>query len=179
MTEEVRKYAEKRIMESNIRMVPGHYPEFKSKEQVDMFLKMSELSFKEYENEPLNIADLTEVDINEYKSLLERLKRNKENVPLELLVTKYKRSYDQLKERIRAMTKEIFQDVVLSGLQIERSEADQKYLEINSAIRESGIMKKASQAAFIQQDADLVLEYAGQLREIVHGIVKGCEKNAS
>nr|WP_288828494.1 hypothetical protein [uncultured Clostridium sp.] len=179
MTEEVRKYAEKRIMESNIRMVPGHYPEFKSKEQVDMFLKMSELSFKEYENEPLNIADLTEVDINEYKSLLERLKRNKENVPLELLVTKYKRSYDQLKERIRAMTKEIFQDVVLSGLQIERSEADQKYLEINSVIRESGIMKKASQAAFIQQDADLVLEYASQLREIVHGIVKGCEKNAS
>ena len=179
MTEEVRKYAEKRIMESNIRMVPGHYPEFKSKEQVDMFLKMSELSFNEYENEPLSIADLTEVDINEYKSLLERLKRNKENVPLELLVTKYKRSYDQLKVRILAMTKEIFQDVVLSGLQIERSQVDQKYLEINSAIRESGIMKKASQAAFIQQDVDLVLEYAGQLREIVHQVVKGCEKNAS
>ena len=47
-------------------------------------------------------------------------------------------------------------------------------MEINTAIRESGIMKKASQAAFIQQDADLVLEYARQLREIVHGIMKGC-----
>ena len=177
MTEEVRKYAEKRILESNIRMVPGHYPVFESKEQVDLFIKMRDIAF--YKKESYDSADLAEVDIEEYRSLLECLKRNKENVPPELLTTKYRRSYDQLKERIQAMTKEIFQDVVLSGLKIERSQADQKYLEINSAIRESGIMKKASQAAFIQQDADLVLEYAGQLREIVHGIVKGCEKNAS
>ena len=119
------------------------------------------------------------VDINKYQSLLESLKRNKENVPLELLKTKYGKSYDQLREKIRSMTKEILQALVLDGLQIERSQADQKYLEINTAIRESGIMKKASQAAFIQQDADLVLEYARQLREVVHGIVKGSEKNAS
>lgn len=177
MTEEVRKYAEKRILESNIRMVPGHYPVFESKEQVDLFIKMRDIAF--YKKESYDSADLTEVDIEEYRSLLECLKRNKENVPPELLTTKYRRSYDQLKKRIQVMTKEIFQDVVLSGLKIERSQADQKYLEINSAIRESGIMKKASQAAFIQQDADLVLEYSGQLREIVHGIVKGCEKNAS
>ena len=125
------------------------------------------------------VFELTDVDMNEYKSLLERLKRNRENVPLELLTTKYQKSYEELKERIQAMTKGILQDVVLSGLQIERSQAEQKYLEINTAIKESGIMKKASHAAFIQQDADLVLEYAGQLRDIVHGIVKGCEKNAS
>ena len=183
MTEEVKKYAEKRILESNIRMVPGHYPVFKSKEQVDLFIKMSssmsELAYKTQEEFNANIFDLTDVDMNEYQSLLERLKRNKENVSLELLTTKYRKSYDQLREKIRTMTKGILQDVTLSGLQIERSQADQKYLEINSAIRESGIMKKASQAAFIQQDADLVLEYAGQLREIVHGIAKGCEKNAS
>lgn len=177
MTEEVRKYAEKRILESNIRMVPGHYPVFESKEQVDLFIKMRDIAF--YKKESYDSADLAEVDIEEYRSLLECLKRNKENVPLELLTTKYKRSYDLLKERIQAMTKEIFQDVVLNGLKIERSQADQKYLEINSVIRESGIMKKASQAAFIQQDADLVLEYAGQLRGIVHKVVKGCEQNAS
>ena len=179
MTEEVKKYAEKRILESNIRMVPGHYPKFESKEQVDRFIKMCEMSFLAYKEEPFNPAELTEINLNDYESLIKQLKRNEENVPLELLTTKYKKSYDQLKERIQAMTKEIFQDVVLSGLQIERSQADQRYLEINTAIRESGIMKKASQAAFVQQDADLVLEHAGQLREIVHCIVKGCEKNAS
>ncbi|RFZ77340.1 hypothetical protein DS742_19320 [Lacrimispora amygdalina] len=122
---------------------------------------------------------MTEHRLNEYRSLLDSLKRNKENVPLETLKTKYRKPYEQLTKSIQSITREIIQDVALDGLQIGRAEADQKYLEINTAIRESGIMKKASQAAFIQQDADLVLEYAGQLREIVHGIVKGCEKNAS
>ncbi len=71
------------------------------------------------------------------------------------------------------MTKEILQDIVLSGLQIEQTQAKEKYTEINTTIRESGIMEKMSHAVFRQQDADLVLEYAGQLREIVHRIVKG------
>lgn len=173
MTEEVKDYAEKRILEGNIRMVPGHYPEFDSKEQVDMFMKMCEMAFRAYEKEPFDPAELTEVDLNEYRSLLERLKRNKENVPLELLTTKYRKSYNQLKERIQSMTKDILQDVALSGLQIERSQAEGKYMEINTAIRESGIMEKVSHAVFRQQDGDQVLEYAGQLREIVHQIMKG------
>lgn len=121
---------------------------------------------------------MTETTMNEYRSLLGTLKRNKENIPLEQLKTEYRKGYDQLTQKIQSMTREILQEVALNGLQMERAEVEQKYLEINSAIRKSGIMKKASQAAFIQQDADLVLEYAGQLREIVHGIVKGCEKNA-
>lgn len=116
---------------------------------------------------------MTEVSLNEYRYLLDRLKRNKENVPLELLTTKYQKSYDQLKEELRSMTKEILQDIVLSGLQIEQTQAKGKYMEINSAIEDSGIMEKVSYAVFRQQDADLVLEYAGQLREIVHRIAKG------
>lgn len=122
---------------------------------------------------------MTEVDLKEYHYLLECLKRNKENVPLELLTTRYGNSYDQLKERLRSMTKEILQDIVLSGLQIERSQAKEKYIEINTVIRESGILEKVSHAVFIQQDADQVFENAGQLREIVHRIVKECKENAS
>jgi len=116
---------------------------------------------------------MTEIDFNKYRYLLDRLKRNKENVPLELLTTKYQKSYGQLKEKLRSMTKEILQDIVLSNLQIERIQVNEKYMEINTAIRESGIMEKVSHAVFHQQDADLVLEYAGQLRGIVHRIVKG------
>lgn len=122
---------------------------------------------------------MTEVSLNEYRYLLDRLKRNKENVPLELLTTKYRNSYDQLKEELRSMTKEIIQGIVLSGLQIERIQANEKYIEINTAIRESGILEKVSHAVFHQQDADQVFEYVGQLREIVHKVVKGCEENAS
>jgi hypothetical protein len=122
---------------------------------------------------------MTEAGLSEYRSLLEHLKRNKENVSLELLTTKYRKSYDQLKEKLSSMTKEILQDIVLWGLQIERIQAKEKYSEINTAIRESGILEKVSHAVFHQQDADQVLEYASQLREIVHRIVKGCEENAT
>ncbi|HBE87178.1 MAG TPA: hypothetical protein DDW53_20300 [Lachnoclostridium sp.] len=181
MTEEVKKYAEKRILESNIRMVPGHYPEFDNKEQVDRFMemsaKMSELACRSREEFRANIFDLTDVDLNEYQFLLERLKRNKENVSLELLTTKYRKSYDQLKEKLRSMTKDIFQDIVLSGLQIEQTQAKEKYMEINAAIVESGLLEKVSHAVFHQQDMGQVLEYAGQLREIVQRIVKGREKD--
>lgn len=122
---------------------------------------------------------MTEIDFNKYRSLLDRLKRNKENVPLDLLTTKYQKSYDQLKEKLGSMTKEILQDIVLSNLQIEQTQAKGKYTEIDSAIKESGILEKVSHAVFRQQDADLVLEYAGQLREIVHRIVEGREENSS
>ncbi|MDF2885828.1 MAG: hypothetical protein K0R23_213 [Lacrimispora sp.] len=122
---------------------------------------------------------MTETVMSEYRSLLVTLKRNKENIPLEQLKAEYRKGYDQLTKKIQSMTREVIQDVVLGGLRIDRSQADQKYVEINTAIKGSGIMKKASQAAFIQQDADLVLEYASQLREIVHRVAKGCEQNAS
>lgn len=122
---------------------------------------------------------MTEERINEYRSLLELLKRNKENVSLDVLKTKYRKPYNELTQKIQSMTREVILDVIIEGLRIERPQADKWYMEINSATRKSGLMKKSSQAAFIQQDADLVLEYAGELREIVHGIVKGCEKNAS
>ncbi|WAJ24032.1 hypothetical protein [Lacrimispora xylanolytica] len=121
---------------------------------------------------------MTETGINEYRSLLGTLKRNKENIPLQQLKTEYQKGYDQLTQRIQSMTREVILDVIIEGLRIERPQADKWYMEINSATRESGYMKKASQAAFLQQDADLVLEYANKLREIVHSTVKGCEKNA-
>lgn len=122
---------------------------------------------------------MTNVDLNVYHYLLERLKRNKENVPLELLTTRYRNSYDQLKEKLRFMTKEILQDIVLSGLQIERSQAKEKYIEVNTIIRETGILEKVSHAVFLQQDAYQVFESAGQLREIVHRIVKEYKENDS
>ncbi|WP_333647992.1 hypothetical protein [Lacrimispora sp.] len=177
MTEEVRKYAEMRILESGIRRVPGHYPEFESKEHVDQWLKICKVSFEEYLNEPLNLAALTEIDLDEYQELLDRLKRNKENVPLELLLTKYRKSYNQLRETLQAMTKQILQDIVFSGLKIERGQAYQKYIGINTAIRESGVLEKVSHAVCRQYSADRVLEYALQLREMVHRIVKGSEIN--
>ncbi len=43
MTQEVKDYATRKILESGIRMVPGHYPDFKSKAEADMWFKMVSL----------------------------------------------------------------------------------------------------------------------------------------
>lgn len=40
MSQELKDYANKRIKESGIRMVPGHYPVFDSKEHVDEWIEM-------------------------------------------------------------------------------------------------------------------------------------------
>lgn len=115
---------------------------------------------------------MTEKVVNEYTFLLGRLKRNKENVGLEQLKTVYQKGYDQFTHKLKFMTEELLQDIVLTGLQIERYRAAEKYVEINTAIRQSGILEKISHAVFIDQDADRVFEYAKQLREIVHRIAE-------
>lgn len=120
-------------------------------------------------------ADMTKVDLSEYRSQLECLKRNRENVSPELLKTKYRKAYDQLKEKIKVMTDSIIWDIVTYDLLVDRSRAEEMFGKINTAISESGLLQQISHAAFRHQDADQVLEYAGQLREIVHAVVESWE----
>lgn len=119
------------------------------------------------------------MDMECYCELLHRLKVNKENISLEILKTKYQKHYSALKVELKAMTEEVLQGIVFSGLKIERCHAEAIYAEINAEIMKSGILEQIKHVVFLQQDADLVLKYADQLREIVHGIVKGREENAS
>lgn len=45
MPQELKDYANKRIKESGIVMVPGHYPVFESKEHVDKWIEMMQALF--------------------------------------------------------------------------------------------------------------------------------------
>lgn len=55
---EVKEYYERRIRESNIKMVPGHYPVLMTKEEVDQFFDMHERSFAVYfEERNMQIMD--------------------------------------------------------------------------------------------------------------------------
>ncbi|MEN6567156.1 MAG: hypothetical protein ABFC57_12750 [Veillonellales bacterium] len=40
MTDEVWNYFRKRYKESDVRVVPGHWPDFKTKEEVDKWFKI-------------------------------------------------------------------------------------------------------------------------------------------
>lgn len=48
MPQELKDYADKRIKESGIAMVPGHYPVFKSKEHVDEWVERNQKAFGLY-----------------------------------------------------------------------------------------------------------------------------------
>ena len=48
MPQEIKDYANKRIKESGILMVEGHYPVFESKEQVDKEIELRQEAFEFY-----------------------------------------------------------------------------------------------------------------------------------
>lgn len=170
MTDEVREYAEKRILESGIRKVPGHYPDFQSREHVDKWLEMSLYMFEHWDDE--NIWDMTDVDQVKYVAMLNQLKKNRDNVPPELLKTRYRKPYGELRNRLRTMTCQIVYDAVMSGLLIEYENADAVYEEINQEIEKSGLAKEISRAVFLDQDIVQVEEKAMELRKKVHAIAE-------
>ncbi len=48
MPQELKDYANKRIKESGIVMVPGHYLVFESKEHVDEWIEMMQAAYADY-----------------------------------------------------------------------------------------------------------------------------------
>ncbi len=118
--------------------------------------------------------DMTAVDINKYQELLQCLKKNKENVSRDLLLTKYEKSYNKLRTEIADMTIRIMKDITLFGWKVERDEAPEVYAIVNSVIKGSGIMSDVSHAVYQEQNVDKVLKCAARLRILVHQRMKEC-----
>lgn len=169
MTDEVRAYAQKRITEKGIRMV--HCPDFGCREDVDMFVKMTAYLSKRGK-ETMGFWNMTKVPKEKYSALLVQLKRNRDNVPLDILKTKYQKPFNELQNRLRVMTVQIVYDVVLYGLLIRYEDADQVYEEINQMIDDSYLTKEISHAVFQDQDIGKVEEKTMELREKVHEIAE-------
>lgn len=107
------------------------------------------------------------VDMNKYQELLQCLKKNKENVPSELLLTKYEKPYNKLRNDIADMTSQILKDIVLYGWRVEREEAIDVYSVINRVIVESGILQEVNHAVYQEQNVDKVLNCAALLRILI------------
>ena len=167
MTDDIRKYAEQMILKTGIRIVPGHHPDFESKHQVDEWIETFLEPLRDYCVQR-NLSDMTTVGLNEYREKLDSLKRNKENVPLELLITKYQKPYMHLKEEIKCLTEKILYNVVSFDLFVECEGSEQIFGRVNQAIKESGLLAEISHAAYHKQDADRVFECVMHLRELVH-----------
>lgn len=120
-------------------------------------------------------VEIKGVDMEKYKELLQRLKNNKDNVPVEMLRSKYKKAYGELVQRLHNMTLEIAREMALGGLKVRREDAVDTYAKINAAIEESGLLESISHDVYHDQDFDMVLSHMAELRSVVFRVVAGGE----
>ena len=86
-------------------------------------------------------------EIEELRKRVERLRKNREKVPIEVLKTKYKKGYEELLEEIRYLAQKILKQETLKGIQIKRGDED-IIQKIQEAIDSGKFMRQTKQALF-------------------------------
>lgn len=101
--------------------------------------------------------------IEELKKNVERLKKNRENVPIETLKTKYKKGYTELLETIRGQATGILNRETMNGIQIRKGDKD-ILARIQSAMDEGQFAKQAGKAIFQHFSVDKFVEIVENAR---------------
>lgn len=91
------------------------------------------------------------------------MRKNRENVPLEELTTRYAKPYAQLKQELSEMTRQFLYETVLPGIRILPEDLEAFTEELNRVIEDSGILEKI----IWLYDYDQVLDAALDLKYIV------------
>ena len=107
------------------------------------------------------------LDLELYQKKLNSLQKNLENVPHELLITKYAKPYGELREELKIMTIQLLREMVMPGIKIRREDVNAICDEINKVIQESGIIIQINRAVYVQPNFDTVLDLAWELKSIV------------
>lgn len=97
------------------------------------------------------------------KKNVERLKKNRENVPIETLKTKYKKGYTELLETIRGQATGILNRETMNGIQIRKGDKD-ILARIQSAMDEGQFAKQAGKAIFQHFSVDKFVEIVENAR---------------
>ena len=107
----------------------------------------------------------------EYQKKLETYRKNRENVPLETLKTKYAKGYNKLKSDLKKMTEEILCSIVTSGMLIlkEDCEPGKSGMEVIDGInriiekeKAAGTMKEIGRAVFRDYDIEKAMEITAE-----------------
>ena len=101
------------------------------------------------------------------ESDLQTLKKNKENVPIEELKTKYKKSYENLLNRIKSSSEEYLKVVIFYGILITQGYSEEYMRYIVQKIQDTNLVEKISAALYKEYSIAIVDEYATQIREAV------------
>lgn len=93
------------------------------------------------------------------------LKRNRDQVPIKVLKTKYKKGYQQLCSELKTLTEDYLNSVVCKNLRFRKDLFPEAEKLIRIAITDSGLLKECSRAVFQKQDFKELHRLAEQLRE--------------
>lgn len=83
----------------------------------------------------------------ELEKHLDTLRRNLEVVPMDVLKTKYKKPYQELKESICKAATAYTRHVSLGGIRIKQKYGDEATSYANEAVKDSQCLKRISEAA--------------------------------
>lgn len=107
-------------------------------------------------------------DEEKLKSLLETLKKNDENVPKELLQTKYKKPYRELKDNIKEVADRISGKRLREGIVIRNDEAGQVLLNQIQAMleekRRAGANKELGRILYKEYSLEKFLQAVEEIR---------------
>lgn len=95
---------------------------------------------------------------------LDKLKRNRAAVPLEVLKTKYRKPYEQLCRDIAGTATLYVKSITLGDLRLLKQFFHEAVPLIQAAIDESGLLKQISHAAFRRQDIEEIDRLAKELK---------------
>lgn len=97
------------------------------------------------------------LDLNKLNQDIATLRKNRENVPLELLKTKYKKPYAKLKEEIRAQFEIHMKEITLLGiLKMDSDMTPEKQKEMAEGIQK--IIDEETAAGHLNECANAVFE---------------------
>lgn len=100
------------------------------------------------------------------RDLTRKLKANREKVPREILTTKYKKPYEELKDRIAATMKRMVADKAFAGIKVRSDEAGNAIVaQVQEIVGET--MPEISAAIFKRYDVDEFGEKVDNLRTAV------------
>ncbi len=101
--------------------------------------------------------------------LLEKYRKNRENVPLEVLQTKYKDAYEKLKAEIKTETQALTRPIAmkmppwLEGQPIKQEYAEEMAGAFNQLYEAGGYAKKIGQALYKHYSITEALQIAGEV----------------
>ncbi|MFR5517274.1 MAG: hypothetical protein ACLTIW_09770 [Blautia sp.] len=104
----------------------------------------------------------------DYLGDIKKLRKNKENVPIEILKTKYAEPYNELLEKIRRETEKILFQFIFGGILMRKDEPEERdaFLRKAQAIideeKAAGTFREIARAVFEEYDADKALDIAAE-----------------